>query len=59
MRFFIEETGTHLPVHHGHIFCNLDMDFFATVVGCVLQFLTAARHVSRDLPAIYLAVGCM
>ena len=57
VRFLLEETGTHLPVHHGRIFCNLDMDCFAMVV--LLQFLTAAaRHVSRDLPAIYLAVGC-
>ena len=57
VRFLLEETGMHLPVHHGRIFCNLNMDCFATVV--LLQFLTAAaRHVSRDLPAIYLAVGC-
>ena len=57
VRFLLEETGAHLPVHHGHIFCNLDMDCFAMVV--LLQFLTAVVcYFSRDLPAIYLAVGC-
>jgi len=58
VRFLIEETGMHLPVHHGHIFWNLDTGFLGTVVGCVLQFLSAVHHVSRDLAAIYLAVGC-
>jgi len=44
-----------LPVHHGYIFVTWGMGFCH---GCGLCAATAARHVSRDLTAIYLAVGC-